>query len=110
MKVLREFQKISKRTPEDGDTTNSGRLVYKFGPFILDQFERVLLHGEESVSLTPKVFDTLVVLVESAGHLVTKEKLLEELWPDTFVEEANLSVNIGVLRKALGKGGGKRQY
>jgi TolB-like protein/Tfp pilus assembly protein PilF len=110
MKVLREFQKISKRTPEDGDTTKSGRLVYKFGPFILDQLERVLLHGEESVSLTPKVFDTLVVLVESAGHLVTKEKLLQEVWPDTFVEEANLSVNIAVLRKALGKGVGKRQY
>lgn len=110
MKVLREFQKISKRTPADGGTTSSGRMVYKFGPFVLDQRERVLLYGEESVSLTPKVFDTLVVLVESAGHLVTKERLLEEVWPATFVEEANLSVNIAVLRKALGKGGGKRQY
>jgi TolB-like protein/Tfp pilus assembly protein PilF len=110
MKVLRELQKISKRTPEDGRTTSSGRMVYTFGPFILDQRERVLLYGEESVSLTPKVFDTLVVLVESAGRLVTKERLLEEVWPATFVEEANLSVNIAVLRKALGKGGGKQQY
>ncbi len=110
MKVLREFQKISKRTPADGGTTTSGRLVYKFGPFVLDQLERVLLRGEESVSLTPKVFDTLVALVGSAGHLVTKEGLLEEVWPDTFVEEANLSVNIAVLRKALGKHGDNQQY
>ncbi len=68
------------------------------------------MNGEDHVSLTPKVFDTLVVLVENAGHLVTKERLLEEVWPETFVEEANLSVNIATLRKALGHDCGKQQY
>ena len=85
-------------------------MVYKFGPFILDQGERTLLHGEELVPLTPKAFDTLMVLLESAGHLVTKERLLEEVWPETFVEEAVLSVNISTLRKALSIGGEKQQY
>ena len=113
MKVLKQSQKISKRNPKrtgDESGSESGGVVYKFGPFLLDQSERVLLHGKEQVSLTPKVFDTLVVLVENAGRLVTKEKLLEAVWPETFVEEANLSVNIASLRKALGKDGGKQQY
>jgi len=78
-------------------------MIYKFGSFLLDQSERILFQGEEHVPLTPKAFDTLVVLVESAGHLVTKERLLEKVWSETFVEEANLSVNISTLRKALGK-------
>ena len=113
MTVLRESKKTSKRTLRSSNTesaSKSGATVYKFGPFLLDQGERILLHGEELVPLTPKAFDTLVVLVESAGHLVTKEKLLEEVWPETFVEEAVLSVNISTLRKALSKGGEEQQY
>ena len=85
-------------------------MVYRFGPFLLDQSERTLFHGVELVPLTPKAFDTLVVLLESAGHLVTKERLLEQVWPETFVEEAVLSVNISTLRKALSKRSGKQQY
>src|ERR1044072_1151434 len=89
MKVLRESQKISKRTSKrEESASKSGGVVYRFGSFLLDQGERLLMHGEEHVSLTPKVFDILVVLVKSAGHLVTKERLLEEVWPETFVEEA----------------------
>lgn len=110
MTVLRESRKTSKRSSTVNSALSSGAMVYKFGPFLLDQGERTLLHGEEVVPLTPKAFDTLVVLVESAGHLVTKQKLLEEVWHETFVEEAVLSVNISTLRKALSIGGEKQQY
>jgi len=112
MEILKKPQKISKKTPRDAtpeSASKTGGHVYRFGSFLLNQSERVLLNSEEHVSLTPKVFDTLVVLIENAGHLVTKERLLEEVWPETFVEEANLSVNIATLRKALSKGG-KQQY
>ncbi len=110
MTVLRESRKTSKRSSPVKRALNSGAVTYRFGPFLLDQGERTLLCGEELVPLTPKAFDTLVVLVESAGHLVTKERLLEEVWPETFVEEAVLSVNISTLRKALSEGGKKQQY
>src|SRR5919106_6243528 len=109
MTVLRESRKTSKRSSNAKSASKSGAMVYNFGPFLLDQGERILLHGEELVPLTPKAFDTLVVLVENAGHLVGKERLLEKVWPETFVEEANLSVNIAILRKALSKDGGTRQ-
>lgn len=78
--------------------------LYEFGPFRLDPAERRLLRDDEQVALTPKCFDLLVMLVENSGHLLKKEELLERLWPNQFVEEANLSFNISTLRKALGKG------
>src|SRR5262249_26135010 len=62
------------------------------------------------VPLTPKVFETLLLLVQNAGRLVTKEYLLQNVWPEAFVEEANLSVNVARLRKALGKGAGESEY
>lgn len=75
---------------------------YAFGEFHLDAAERRLMRGGESVHLAPKAHDLLVMLVRHAGRLVTKEALLAELWPDTFVEEGILSVHISSLRKALG--------
>lgn len=89
---------------------NPAARVYQFDSFLLDQTEGVLLHGRKPVALTPRVFDLLSVLVESAGHLVTKGTLLEKVWPDTFVEEANLSVNIAILRKLLRRKAGGSQY
>ncbi|PYS51162.1 MAG: hypothetical protein DMF68_05190 [Acidobacteria bacterium] len=77
--------------------------LFEFGPFSLNVRERLLLRGEESISLSPKVFDTLVVLVENAGHVLTKDELLNKLWPDSFVEESSLTQNISMLRKALGE-------
>jgi TolB-like protein/lipoprotein NlpI len=77
------------------------RYVYEFGPFSLNPPERLLLCGTKAVPLTPKVFDTLVVLVSNSGHVVGKDELMRELWPDTNVEEANLTQNVSVLRKAL---------
>jgi DNA-binding winged helix-turn-helix (wHTH) protein len=75
---------------------------YEFGPFRLDPAERVLLRDGNPVSLPPKAFDFLVVMVERAGRLVTKEDLLNEVWQGTFVEEANLTYTVSLLRKALG--------
>ena len=76
--------------------------IYEFGPFRLEPAERKLLRGCEVVALTPKVFDMLVMLVRKNGHLMEKDELIQLLWPDSFVEEGNLSNNVFVLRKALG--------
>ena len=79
-------------------------VLYEFGPFRLDPSERVLLRHGERVTLTPKVFDTLLALVQSGGKLLEKDALMRLVWPDmAFVEEGNLKNNIFVLRKALGE-------
>ena len=83
---------------------------YEFGPYRLDVTERILRRGGEPLTLTPKLFDTLLVLVERSGHIVEKGELLEAVWPDTFVEESNLSSNVSLLRKALGEAEGGRPY
>src|SRR5438105_487337 len=77
--------------------------VYEFGPFRLNVGERLLLRGGEPVALTPKVLDVLTLLVENHGHLVEKEKLIETVWPDSFVDENNLNRSISTLRKVLGE-------
>ena len=78
---------------------------YLFGPFVLDGDQRLLLLGNEVVALAPKVLDTLIILVENHGRVLTKNELMDALWPDAFVEESSLSQNISLLRKALGKSG-----
>ena len=82
---------------------------YSFEGFLLDGAEQVLLREGSPVPLTPKAFLTLLALVRRAGHVVEKERLIEEVWPGTFVEEGNLNVTVFMLRKALGerKGGQK---
>src|SRR6266700_4122780 len=81
---------------------------YEFGQFRVDEGERLLLRQGVPVPLAPKVFDTLLALVRDRGHVLEKERLMKELWPDTFVEESNLTYNISQLRKALGEGAGDR--
>ena len=76
--------------------------LYDFGSFQLDEESRLLLHRSEPVPLTAKVFDTLTVLVKNHGHALNKQQLFAAIWPDTVVEEANLTQNISTLRKALG--------
>ena len=83
---------------------NYGPQLVEFGPFSLDRVERVLRREGQPVPLRPKDFDMLVVLVENSGRIVEKEELLKQVWPDTFVEEGNLSHHIFTLRKALGEG------
>src|SRR6516164_6943918 len=77
--------------------------IYGFDRFVLNPVERVLSCDGTSVPLTPKAFDTLICLVRNQGHMVTKDELLRQVWPDTFVEEINLAVNISAIRKALGE-------
>jgi len=77
------------------------KTVYSFGNFRLDPSERLLLHDEEPVPLTPKVLDALILLVENAGHLVEKDEFMKRLWPDSFVGDEALAQNISLLRKAL---------
>src|SRR5262245_49059200 len=84
--------------------------LYEFGPFHLDADERLLMRDGRMTPLPPKVFDTLLVLVENSGRVVTKDELMQSLWPDTFVEESNLTQNISQLRRALGDGTNGSQY
>jgi len=84
--------------------------AYQFGPFHLDARERRLSRGGETIPLRLKVFDTLLVLVENAGRLITKQELLDAIWPETTVEENNLNHNVSVLRKALGERATGQQY
>lgn len=81
-----------------------GTSIFVFGEWRLDVTGHLLLRHGEPVSLTPKVFDTLVVLVENAGKLVPKDEFFRRVWPDAFVEESVLSQNISVLRKTLNGG------
>ena len=83
---------------------------YEFGRFRLKVAERVLLREGELVPLTPKVFDILVTLVEHGGQVVSKDDLMKRVWPNTFVEEGNLTQNISLLRKALGETAGGVQF
>jgi len=75
---------------------------YDFGDFRLDLTEKVLLRDGKFIPITPKVFETLCVLVEGAGHTIKKDELMQRIWQDRFVEESNLTFNIKMLRKALG--------
>src|SRR5262249_40353255 len=75
-----------------------------FGPFVLDITEKQLLRDHTPLPLTPKAFELLVILIENPRRLLEKKELMDRLWPDTFVEEANLSNNISLLRKVLGEG------
>lgn len=76
--------------------------LYQFGSFLLDPGERRLLRDGKPMPLTPKALETLMVLVQNSGHLMEKDELLKQVWPDTFVEEATLAKNVFTLRKVLG--------
>jgi DNA-binding winged helix-turn-helix (wHTH) protein len=86
------------------------RHFYEFGPFRLDVTERVLTRDGQPVPLTLKAFDMLLLLVENSGHIVTKERLLNTVWPDSFVGDGVLSVNIFNLRKVLGTEQGESSF
>jgi len=90
----------------DGKTRQS----YEFGPFRVDAVNHLLLRNGQVVPLKPKVFDTLVALVENRGRVLGKDELMEMLWPDSFVEESNLTQTIYMLRKALGEGPDDHHY
>ena len=83
---------------------------YRFGEFTVDREQRVLLRNGSRLALAPKVFDTLLILIDNTGRIVEKEDLMQRLWPDTFVEESNLTFNIQQLRKALGDNARQPQF
>jgi TolB-like protein/DNA-binding winged helix-turn-helix (wHTH) protein/Flp pilus assembly protein TadD len=93
-----------------GNMVAQTKRIYEFGPFRLIPEERQLLRDNQPVPLTPKSFDLLVVLVENSGHLIEKGELMKRVWPNSFVEEANLSVNISALRRALGEDPHEHQF
>src|ERR1041384_4760914 len=76
---------------------------YLFDGFRVDVSERLLFRENREVPLSPKVFDTLLVLLEISNHVLTKKEWMEQVWPDSFVEENNLAQNMSILRKALGE-------
>lgn len=84
--------------------------AYEFGPFRLVPTERLLFHGQDVIPLKPKVFDTLLLLIENRGRLMGKDELMQVLWPDSFVEENSLVQNISMIRRALSESNSTRRY
>ena len=83
---------------------------YEFDPYRIDPIERVLYRHQEALHLSPKLVETLLFLLENAGHIIEKEDFQTRLWPDTFVEEINLARNISLLRKTLSEGAEGQQF
>jgi DNA-binding winged helix-turn-helix (wHTH) protein/tetratricopeptide (TPR) repeat protein len=90
--------------------TKTEKNLYEFDGFRVDPVRRLLLRDGEVVPLTPKAFSILMVLIENRGEVVEKEELIQRVWPDTFVTEANLTQNISSLRKALGERANDRRF
>jgi DNA-binding winged helix-turn-helix (wHTH) protein len=86
---------------EGSEAKMKGKRYYHFKDFRVDVEERLIYDRKSIVPLTPKAFDTLLALVEKNHHVISKQELMEKVWPNTFVEENNLAQNISVLRKAL---------
>ncbi len=84
--------------------------VYEFGEFRIDLGKRLLLRKGEPVSLVPKAFDILALLIQQRERIVAKADILRAVWPDTFVEDGNLTQNISVLRKALGESPSEHKF
>src|SRR5258706_7803150 len=81
-----------------------------FGPFRLLPAQRLLLEGDHPVRLGSRAFDILAALVERAGEVVSKKELITRVWPKTFVEDANLKIQVSALRRTLGDGQGGHRY
>jgi len=82
--------------------------LYAFGDFRLDATNRLLKKGEKPIALTPKAFEVLLLLIEHRGEVVCKDELMRTIWPDSFVEESNLTQTVFMLRKALGESAEQR--
>ena len=105
----RAAQKLSPPGPEPLDTSRPV-CFYEFDGFRIDVRRRLLLRGDEPVAIKPKALDTLLVLIDQRDRVVEKDELMNRLWPDTAVEEANLTQNVFVIRKALGEVPGEQKF
>ncbi len=83
---------------------------YEFGPFFVDADKRLLWRDGHPLPLPPKVFETLLALLDNRDHVLTKDELLTQVWGDTNVEEGGLARNVSLLRKALGEKPDDHQY
>src|SRR6266853_1908859 len=83
---------------------------YEFGAFRVDASKRLLARDGTTVPLTPKVFDTLLHLLQRSGTALSKDEMMRAIWPDTAVEENNLNQNISILRRVLGDGRTEKRY
>jgi DNA-binding winged helix-turn-helix (wHTH) protein/TolB-like protein len=83
---------------------------YRFDGFVVDPVRRRLVRAGEAVTITPKAFSILLILLERRGEVVDKEELIRRVWPDTLVSEANLTQNVSSLRKALGERANEHRY
>ena len=110
LRIQFDIRVVKKRGFMASGADQTPKQLYEFGPFRVDPQKELLLRGDEAVPLTPKTFQILLVLVRRNQEVVTKDDLLKEVWPDTFVEESNLSRNIFLLRKALGESPQDHQY
>src|SRR5689334_19479103 len=88
----------------------SHKVIYKFGEYRLDAKRRLLWRGDDSVTLSAKVFDLLLVLVRERGRVVSKQELMSLVWPDSAVEDSNLAVSVSTLRRALGEKSGENRF
>jgi eukaryotic-like serine/threonine-protein kinase len=86
------------------------KLLWQLDELVIDPVRRTLLRNGEAVAVTPKAFSILLALLERPGEVVTKQELIQKIWPDTFVTEANLTQNVSSLRKALGESANDRRY
>src|SRR6266545_1816582 len=111
--MLRRVLNAHSISPQNSSETPKGaknQRVYEFGPFRVDEARGVLLKNGEEVPLVPKAFDLLMLLVESGGETLEKADLMKALWPESFVEEGNLTQTVFVLRKALGEDSQSPRY
>lgn len=105
---VRSLEEALSRAQKLQGLLRADRHTYEFGGFKLEAAERRLLRDGDSVPLTAKMFDLLLLLVQNVGHLIEKEEIMREIWPGSFVEDNNLTVTMSALRKVLGElpGGG----
>src|ERR1700728_2639424 len=122
--IAPQFDQPSDRTPVGGgnrsmSTPNQSRQMwerqdspsaYEFGPFVLDTLQHALLKDGKPVPLTPKTYDSLLVLVQNSGRMLSKEELMRILWPDSFVEESTLTQQVSMIRRVLGDSASDPRY
>jgi DNA-binding winged helix-turn-helix (wHTH) protein len=94
----------------NGENLQQTSEIFQFGEFRLDPLDRTLRRQETAVPLHRRAFDVLLYLVQNPGRVVSKDELLKNVWPDTFVDENNLTQSISVLRKALDQRAGEASY
>src|SRR4029078_3318926 len=106
--VLGGLLRNSKKFPRTAMSPET-KVLYEFGRFRCDPAENLSFCEGKAVSLSPKAFETLIILIKSNGRLLTKDEMMQKVWPDTFVEDANLTINISAFRKVSGRYAGRQQ-